>query len=750
MDRLGFLYADNSRTEEDIKKLMDNIRPDEDLPPELRKGTPDSMSTALMEHQKLGLTWLSEREEKVGASILADDMGLGKTIQTLALMVSRKSDDPARKTNLIVAPVALLRQWESEIEEKLNKRHALSVYRMHGVSNKRVTFNTLRGYDVVMTTYGGTTPRPSKFHFALLGDECKWYRVVLDEGQNIKNKSTKAAKAAFQLQSTYRLVLTGTPMQNNIEELWPLLHFCRLRPYSDEAQFKKDISYHLKATNRYGSKQAMERLQVLLRSVMLRRTKTSTLDGKLLITLPELSSDDTEVTFGEEEDKFYRELEEKAQVTVKNMIARGTLGKKYSNALTLLLRLRQACCHESLVYFSESALTMARIDAEPEMMLELAKELTADVVGRVKNEQGAFECPICMDACANPAILLPCGHWTCGDCFVNLRDTSQQNETAEVKCPVCRGLVNPMRITDFQAFKQVHQPDLLDEAERAQLQIDENLEDSGSDSDEDSDTDSDEDPTLNGAKITKTIEIVQDLKANKPQEKILIFSQFTSLLDLLEVGLDLEGFKLERYDGTMSTEQRAVAVEKFRKDPAIPLMLISLKAGNAGLNLNFASQIVMLDPFWNPYVELQAHGRAHRIGQRLPVQVHRVVVPGTVEDRILALQAQKKQTIDQALDEGAGKSIGRLGTRELAYLFGLDQQGRVMPQNSSSRALPSTTVAGPSNSRALPPTAQPARAAAPNGNPFGSSASGSIVPRAYGNIRDSNSRASSSSTMSFE
>ena len=97
--------------------------------------------------------------------------------------------------------------------------------------------------------------------------------------------------------------------------------------------------------------------------------------------------------------------------------------------------------------------------------------------------------------------------------------------------------------------------------------------------------------------------------------------------------------------------------------------MVSLKAGNAGLNLIAASQVIILDPFWNPYVEEQAIDRAHRIGQQKPVRVHRILIPNTVEDRILALQDKKRELIEAALDEKASASIARLGVAELGFLF---------------------------------------------------------------------------------
>lgn len=176
---------------------------------------------------------------------------------------------------------------------------------------------------------------------------------------------------------------------------------------------------------------------------------------------------------------------------------------------------------------------------------------------------------------------------------------------------------------------------------------------------------------ITSAKIEKTMELVSDIATKDPTEKILIFSQFTSLLDLLEVPMHERRLKYQRYDGSMSMGDRADAVEKFMDTPDEKIMLLSLKAGNAGLNLAKASQVILLDPFWNPYVEEQAIDRAHRMPQRREVTVHRVLVPETVEDRICEIQDKKREMIDTALDERSSKNLTRLDARELRYLFGM-------------------------------------------------------------------------------
>jgi SNF2 family DNA or RNA helicase len=497
---------------------------------------------------------------------------------------------------------------------------------------------------------------------------------------------------------------------------------------ADIPAFNNEIGrpLNVNATRRYAPDQSMRKLRGLLCAIMLRRTKKSTLDGKPLINLPEREVADDEIELTSEEDDFYKGLETKAQGVINSFMTHGTLGKKYIHALVMLLRLRQACCHPKLVTLLDDN---NQLDVPLETLLDLAMQLSPDVVVRIKAGNGEFECPICLDPTFNPVILLDCGHTTCSECF----STMKQNAEVELPCPVCRGTVQPQRVTDYTSFKKVHEPEKVTDEER---QLDESTSDTESDSggsddegslrdfvvnDDDGDDgndgdegegDEDEQPSRKkkgkrskdkpskslaqlkkegyrnqkarrryfrrlrkdykpSSKITRTLELLGEIDVNHPTEKVLIFSQFTTLLDLLEVALEQTNRRFKRYDGSMSGKDRAAAVDAFRRDPLSRLMLVSLKAGNAGLNLNFASQVIILDPFWNPYIEDQAIDRAHRIGQRHNVMVHRVIVPGTVEDRILKLQSEKRELINDALDEMESKNIGRLGQRDLAFLFGL-------------------------------------------------------------------------------
>ena len=174
---------------------------------------------------------------------------------------------------------------------------------------------------------------------------------------------------------------------------------------------------------------------------------------------------------------------------------------------------------------------------------------------------------------------------------------------------------------------------------------------------------------MTSAKVEKCLEVLQEVLSQDKHEKTIVFSQFTTMLDLLEVPINQNGWTYKRYDGSMSANARNDAVLEFTSRRSCRIMLVSLKAGNSGLNLTAANHVILFDPFWNPYIEEQAIDRAHRIGQRRPVQVHRLLVEKTIEDRICELQEKKRAVIEGALDEAAGQNIARLGVRELAFLF---------------------------------------------------------------------------------
>ena len=548
-------------------------------------------------------------------------------------------------------------------------------------------------------------------------------------------------------------------MMNSVSELYSLIRFLRIAPYNDETRFNADFTKPLKGQGQKGKDKAMRQLQVLLKAILLRRTKDSKIDGEPILKLPPRTTEITHAIFDEEQQDFYNALEQRTQLRFNRYLENNTIGKNYSNILVLLLRLRQACCHPQLI--KDHGIPIDG-EAPQEEMEDLARKLSAEVVSRIKATDGAFECPICYDASDNPTIFFPCGHDVCAECFGKITDPGQAAATGEdrvdPRCPECRQSLDARKIIRYNVFKKVHLGDLSDntlDQDQVESDAESDIDDSDSDGDSQGDLDGfivpddDVDDEVDGeedsgkenqqvdiktehcqesqsgaakpyvktekarvkskgkgkakketrsmaqlkkegmrnvaakrkymrrlrkswetsAKIEKTTEILRHVQDNDPSEKTIIFSQFTSFLDLLEIPLLDMSFRYERYDGSMNPKQRNDAVEKFTDDANTKIMLVGLKAGNSGLNLNIATQVIILDPFWNPFIEEQAIDRAHRIGQMRPVKVHRILIDKTVEDRIIALQEKKRELINQALDESASRSVSRLGRQELAYLF---------------------------------------------------------------------------------
>ncbi|RYP40567.1 hypothetical protein DL767_001567 [Monosporascus sp. MG133] len=781
---------------EEIKRLIANIRPDADLTDDKGEGDPRGLKFPLYKHQRLALNWMKrmELDDHKKGGILADDMGLGKTISSLALMISRRAQPPPGKSYV-------------RIEQKMEPARRLGVFLYH---NKKAAYDTLRTYEVVITTYGTVTSEMKRLDqhlkqeksrrddtflsqsFPLLSPRSLWYRVILDEAQCIKNAKTQTAKAVYQLKSQYRWCLSGTPMMNNVSELSSLISFLRIEPYCAPDKFAR--SFGCLSSNRaggYHKNDAMKKLQVLLKSIMLRRTKDSKIDGRPIIELPPKVEEIVHVVFDKDEEQYYQDLEKNSQVQFNRYLKGGAVGKKYTVILTLLLRLRQACCHPYLHLTDLDY--VGNNDMAEDAMTELAKTLDKDVVQRLK-EMESFECPICYDAVENPLFVLPCGHETCSECFTRLTDGSnmraiaQGQENGKIQCPQCRGPVDPKKTINYDVFKKVHMPEKMKAEEEEEDDDDEFV----TDSDDDSDLEDDElaeDEDMNGnlkgfvvpdsdssdddgldddirnatrkpkrakaakkasdddlesseledisrllarhkqlrsegdrkvkkpktakrkgemkeapvkphmlkqlrkeasknkvahkkymrylkeiwepsAKVTKCKELIADIQSTG--EKTIVFSQWTLLLDLLEIPLKHElGVKYRRYDGGMSAAMRDNAANDFVELPDVKVILVSLKAGNAGLNLTAASQVIIMDPFWNPFVENQAVDRAHRIGQRNTVKVHRILIKDTVEDRIETLKERKSEVINSALSEEGAKTVGALSAQELSFLFGI-------------------------------------------------------------------------------
>jgi len=169
-------------------------------------------------------------------------------------------------------------------------------------------------------------------------------------------------------------------------------------------------------------------------------------------------------------------------------------------------------------------------------------------------------------------------------------------------------------------------------------------------------------------KIEALLEEVQKMRKSDPAAKAIVFSQFGGMLDIVEFRLKRAGISCVVFKGGMSMEARTEALAAFNSDPTLKVILISLKAGGEGLNLQIANHVFLLDPWWNPASELQAIQRAHRIGQTREVRAVRFITTDTIEEKIIKLQEKKQLVFDASID-GSAVSLSKLTEQDLRFLF---------------------------------------------------------------------------------
>ncbi|CAL8240466.1 unnamed protein product [Merluccius merluccius] len=641
------MLAVKNATSEVIDRLHTSL---ETCPgPEHQAPDPKGLQVSLMPHQKQALAWLLWREnQKPCGGILADDMGLGKTLTVIALILALKKkskeeekdkkqdnwmskDDSSlvvSKATLIICPASLVHHWKKEIERHV-KTGRLSVYLYHG-PNRQKSAALLASHDVVVTTYSlvskeipvakdeaeKTSKVSTRSHACgsapLLS--VSWDRVVLDEGHNIKNPKVQTSMAVCRLRGRARWAVTGTPIQNNLLDLYSLLKFLRCSPFDEFKVWKSQVDN--------GSKRGGERLNILTQSILLRRTKHQTdSSGKPLVSLPGRTCLVHRLTLSEEEQSVYDVVFAQSRSTLQNYLQRhegsdlnkgnsstpnpfnkvaqefgvsqsdpkASISQKPQQAsstihiLSLLLRLRQCCSHLSLL---KKTLDETELEGDG-VVLSLEEQLNA------------------LSLSAGPPSSSGPGP----------QDTVSLNGN---RFP-------------SQLFEDLSQ----------------------------------------STKISALISELKDIRKSDDKQKCVIVSQWTSMLHIVGLHLRTVGLKFAVIDGTVNPKLRMDLVEDFNTNPKGPqVMLVSLCAGGVGINLIGGNHLFLIDMHWNPALEDQACDRIYRVGQRKDVTIHRFVCEGTVEDKISTLQEKKKELAQKVLS-GAGGTFTKLSLADLRVIFGV-------------------------------------------------------------------------------
>ena len=666
-------------------------------------GAVEGMKVKLLPHQIDGVDWMVNKEtgkKPTKGGILADDMGLGKTIQSIALILSNpkptaeelakkkmKLPEGVGKGTLVVAPLALIKQWEGELKDRVEDTHTLRVCVHHGPQRTK-SYKELKKYDVVITTYQ-TLSSEHAGSSETLRVGCfgvHWYRVILDEAHSIKNRNAKSTKAACELDAVYRWCLSGTPMQNNLDELQSLIHFLRIKPYCDLNEWRENIDRPMK-NGKAGL--AFRRLKLVLKSFMKRRTKDilkqdgqqqkdgkkgskTAKDPKFKIVARTVESVQAEFTQPEQE--FYDRLESRTDRSLEMMMVGNKIS--YASALVLLMRLRQACNHPKLTGSDLSAESDAANGSQTPSRKKLPVE---DDMDSIANMLGGLsvetkKCDMCQidltpREAANGAI-------RCAECQEDLdKQTDQVKVVKKAKKEKRRKLERKtVKAQRKQARRVVLDSEDEDDADEDDEVSSSDVEDEDDEAYSSDDSDSSQPAIMQSTKIRHLLEILQQ---DSHTHKYIVFSFFTSMLDLIEPFLRTARIHYVRYDGKMRNDAREASLSSLRSDPSTRVLLCSLRAGSLGLNLTAASRVVILEPFWNPFVEEQAIDRVHRLNQTEDVKVFKMTIKGTVEERILELQEKKRELAKLTIEGLGGKGKAgamALNLKDMMKLFRRDAE----------------------------------------------------------------------------
>ncbi|XP_010186212.1 PREDICTED: transcription termination factor 2-like, partial [Mesitornis unicolor] len=534
------IRAVHSATSEAINNLHKSL---ESCPTEQTVAEdPSGLKVPLLLHQKQALAWLLWREsQRPCGGILADDMGLGKTLTMIALILAQKELKTEKRKEkleiwlskndstvipsygtLIICPASLIHHWKKEIDRRVG-HSKLRVYLYHG-PNRDKHAEVLSGYDVVVTTYSLLSKEvptskeegevPAEDHDVGRGSSpCSpllrvaWARVILDEAHNIKNPRVQTSIAVCKLRAIARWAVTGTPIQNNLLDMYSLLRFLRCSPFDEYKLWKYQVDN--------GTKKGGERLSLLTRSLLLRRTKDQ-MDstGKALVSLPKHRTQLHQLKLSAEEQSVYNVLFARSRSTLQSYLKRqeqNSEGREYAgdnpfekvaqefglgqkefpagsqsasqvsstvHVLSMLLRLRQCCSHLSLL---KVALDQVNLNSEG-LSLSIEEQLNALTLSELQTPDSKLT--------------------------VSLNGTAFKTDLFEI--------------------------------------------------------------TRESTKITHLLAELKALQGHSELQKSVVVSQWTSMLKVVAVHLQRLGLKYATVDGSVNPKQRMDVVEEFNNNPKGP------------------------------------------------------------------------------------------------------------------------------------------------------------------------------------
>ncbi|XP_068166653.1 SWI/SNF-related matrix-associated actin-dependent regulator of chromatin subfamily A containing DEAD/H box 1A [Antennarius striatus] len=520
----------------------------------------------LKPYQLIGLNWLLLLHEHKLSGILADEMGLGKTIQAIAFL-AQLYQNGIEGPHLITVPASTLDNWVRELTLWCPRLKVVVYYGSmedrrylrHDILSEAVEFN------VIVTTYNlaiGNDSDRSLFR------KLNLKYAIFDEGHMLKNMNTLRYRHLMAINAEHRLLLTGTPLQNNLLELMSLLNFIMPSMFSaSTSQLSKMFSMKSHEEQSPFERDRISQAKLIMKPFILRRVKS-----EVLKQLPAKLERVDFCAMSDKQQALYQTLFKKLKAS--------TNGEK-RELCNVIMQLRKMANHPLL---HRQYYTTEKLKAMSKLMLKEPTHFDAD------------------------AALI--------------------QEDMEV-------------MSDFELHRLCQQYSSI-----SSYQLETNL-------------------LLDSGKFHRLTELLASFK--KKGDRVVLFSQFTMMLDIVEVLLKHLKHRYIRLDGTTAIADRIVLIDEFNTDPDIFVFLLSTRAGGLGINLTSANVVILHDIDCNPYNDKQAEDRCHRVGQTRTVQVIKMISSGSVEDCILRL-GQKKLKLEQDMTAADQGDEGTL-TEDMASLI---------------------------------------------------------------------------------
>ncbi|KAJ2807637.1 putative ATPase [Coemansia guatemalensis] len=593
----------------------------------------------MREYQLEGMEWMASLYENGLNGILADEMGLGKTLQTIAFLCFLR-ERQVWGPFLVLCPLSTLANWASEFYRFAPQTPVL-VY--HGLPEERTRLRQRhlraaslgRDFPVVLTTYEiAMRDRPALQKLA-------WKFVVVDEGHRLKNMNCKLMRDLKALQSANRLLLTGTPLQNSLSELWSLLNFLLPDIFDDLDCFQAWFDLDDITQNTGNDSQSplvsapsheriVSKLHRILQPFLLRRLKSDV--EKLLPPKREylISCPIAPLQF-----EYYS--------AVRGPNLRAFLEDRFAGSATP---------NSEASFPKGKKLAKKNFDQNQALVEEAERFLGRHATPTDTRKSHA----------KNYADPTSDEEFSLADDDVTISDADGDGTDKDVAVSGPARLQAAVQVRQLnlqfrlmQQRKVCQHPYLFDfpvttpEDPESPLLIDEML-------------------VRSSGKLLLLDRLLPSLFADG--HRVLIFSQFARMLDILECYAELRNWQFCRIDGSVTQTERQDAIVRFNTTPDIPLFFLTTRSGGLGINLTAADTVVIFDSDWNPQLDLQAQDRVHRIGQKNPVLIYRLAIAGSCElamiERAKAKRRLEKLVIHERRFKGASNASANAGDLSLS------------------------------------------------------------------------------------